>query len=108
MGQLIGLDSEDTVRNNLGILKRQGVILDYQKTDDLDDMAGVDFIVWVKLGSDTAMIPLQVKTGKFGAVVHKRKHGRTIPVVYIKHKGKTVEEQIINIIEMYKRGLIGK
>ena len=92
-----GFDSEDTVRNLLGILKKHWVILSYTKTQrySIPDSNGVDF--WVEFLSKDMKIksfPLQVKSSWGGLAEHRKKFRHACVIV-----DRNTEKRLCKIIK---------
>ncbi len=77
-----GHETEDFVKKAIDLLKYQGWIQWYLKSQRLDelDMLGVDFLL---MFSATEIIPLQVKSSEMGKEKHIALHGNSIPCVVL-------------------------
>lgn len=90
-----GEASERMVRNVLEDLKLEKAIVDYRSANNKEDSQGIDF--WVTLPQ--SMMPLQVKSTSEKATAHRKKYGKSIPVVVVKGD---VRQRVLDAIEEFQ------
>lgn len=102
-----GHETENFVKKAIDLLKYQGWIQWYLKSERLDelDMLGVDFLL---MFSATEIIPLQVKSSEAGKSKHVATYGDKIPCVVL-YPHDTVEVMAMKILmaifpDMYEGG----
>ncbi len=101
-----GKQSEDNVRLVLKILKDQGVICSYRKTNQggSEDLCGIDFYISLKLKGVRVDVPLQVKSSQFGVNKHyANPRSESAPIEAINGQSQELRKEIIAVVMKYKK-----